>query len=422
MLNPQIATAVEKLDYRVTIGDVAAQAGLEINQTQAGLLALASDVSAHLQVAETGDITYVFPKNFRAILRNKYFRIRLQEAWNQLWTILFFLIRISFGIFLLLSIALIFISIAIIVFAYTSSQEDNRGGNSRRGDMSFFPSYWISDLWWWFSFNPGHHSSRLKASQKSTSSLNFFEAVFSVLFGDGNPNAELEEKRWQTIGQVIRKHQGAVIAEQVMPYLDLASPQTDEDFMIPVLSRFNGYPKVSETGHLIYRFPELQTTARHRDPIQVSDSLQEQRWKFTQAGSGQVLLTLGLGGLNLIGGAMLFGLLQDPAIVVQLGGIVAFVSSILWLLLAYGIGFLAIPLGRYFWIQAQNQKIAARNTQRMTSAIAISRPQSELQQKLALTQAYRQEVVLSDQDLAYTTERDLLDQSFDPLSSDQSER
>ena len=247
--------------------------------------------------------------------------------------------------------------------------------------------------------------------------MNFFEAVFSVLFGDGNPNADLEETRWQTVGQVIRNNKGAVIAEQIRPYLEVQGLQTDEDFMIPVLSKFNGYPEVSEEGHIIYRFPDLQTTANDRAPVRVSDSLQEDPWRFTRAGSGQVLLTLGLGGLNLVGGAMLFGMLRDPSIAVQLGGIVAFVSSILWLLLAYGVGFLAIPLGRYFWIQFQNQKIAGRNTERMKAAVAMNRPQPELQQKLALTQQYQQQIVLSEQDLAYTTEKDLLDQSFDQLSS-----
>ena len=42
-LNSKIMTAVEQLNYRVTVGDVATQAGLDINQTERGLLALASE-------------------------------------------------------------------------------------------------------------------------------------------------------------------------------------------------------------------------------------------------------------------------------------------------------------------------------------------------------------------------------------------
>ncbi|HAG85743.1 MAG TPA: hypothetical protein DCL61_32540, partial [Cyanobacteria bacterium UBA12227] len=93
--NPTIIKAVEQLGYRVTVGDVAARAGLNINLAERGLLALASDAGGHLQVAESGEIAYLFPKNFRSILRNKFLRLRLQDWWEKVWRILFYLIRIS---------------------------------------------------------------------------------------------------------------------------------------------------------------------------------------------------------------------------------------------------------------------------------------------------------------------------------------
>ncbi|NET17284.1 MAG: hypothetical protein F6K08_32955, partial [Okeania sp. SIO1H6] len=70
--NPAIMTAVENLEYRVTVGDVAAKAGLDVKVAEQGLLALATDAGGHLQVSETGEIAYLFPKNFRGILRNKF--------------------------------------------------------------------------------------------------------------------------------------------------------------------------------------------------------------------------------------------------------------------------------------------------------------------------------------------------------------
>ena len=30
--------------------------------------------------------------------------------------------------------------------------------------------------------------------------MNFFEAIFSYVFGDGDPNVGWEEERWQTVG------------------------------------------------------------------------------------------------------------------------------------------------------------------------------------------------------------------------------
>src|ERR671933_784274 len=129
-LDPKIMKAVEQLGYRVTVGDVAAQAGLNINLAQQGLLALASDAGGHLQVADSGEIAYLFPKNFRSILRNKFLRLQLQEWWGKVWRVLFYLIRISFGIILMASIALIMIAIAIIVITISMNSNSNSSGGS----------------------------------------------------------------------------------------------------------------------------------------------------------------------------------------------------------------------------------------------------------------------------------------------------
>ncbi|MEM9138061.1 MAG: hypothetical protein AAGB01_12055 [Cyanobacteria bacterium P01_F01_bin.42] len=403
MVNPQIASAVEQLDYRVTVGEVSARAGLEINTAQAGLLSLASDVGANLQVSEYGDITYLFPRNYRSILRNKYFRLRLQELWQKVWAVLFYLIRISFGIFLVVSIALIFAAIAILVMSTSSDRDDRRGSSFNVGGL-----FWMNDLLWWFS--PGHRRRR----ERKAGGMNFFEALFSVLFGDGNPNADLEQQRWQTIGAVIRSNKGAITAEQVMPYLDLPENLGDEDFMIPVLSRFNGYPQVTDQGELIYHFPELQTLAVERQQQYIPSVLRESPWQFSSASSTQVGWTVGLGVLNLVGALALGSMLSDSAIAVgQTAGFVGFVGSILGILLAYGVGFLAIPLGRYFWIQSQNKKIQVRNGQRQQRAIAVQSPSASLKQKLQAAEQLQSEVVLSEESIAYTTEKDLLEQAFD---------
>ena len=204
--NPAIMQAVEKLGYRVTIGDVATQAGLNIGLASQGLLALASDAGGHMQVAESGDIVYEFPRNFRDVLRNKYLRLQLQEWWKKIWKVLFYLIRISFGILLIVSIVLIYVAIIIIITSSKSDQDDDRGGNFS-GGFFYFP-----DIFWYLSPNyDGYRQER----NREKSELNFLEAVFSFLFGDGDPNANLEERRWQEIGAVIRNNRGAVVAEQI---------------------------------------------------------------------------------------------------------------------------------------------------------------------------------------------------------------
>jgi len=413
--NPAIAKAVEQLDYRVTVGDVAAQAGLEVNFAQQGLLALASDAGGQLQVSESGEIAYLFPQNFRAIARNKYWKLRWQEGWEKVAGILFYLLRISFGIVLILSILLMVAAIAVLFVYINSNKDDNNESRGGGGGVVFFPRIWGPDLFWWI--DPGSwrsRRSRARSHPAQPSEMSFLEAVFSFLFGDGDPNADLEERRWQTIGAVIRNAQGAVVAEQISPYLDSIETRhwEDENYMIPVLARFNGYPQVSKAGAIVYAFPELQVTAGNSERQAIPDFLEEQRWRFSAASSGQIFLAAGLGSLNLILAFVLYSLLQDPS-AAGIGGYVGFVASIYWFLLGYGVAFLGLPLIRHFWNQWRNPKIEARNQERRDRAQHLNSASATLQRKLADAQQFASREVVREGDLAYTTETDLLAQNLD---------
>lgn len=413
---PEIMKSVEQLNYRVTVGDVAANAGLEINLAQQQLLALAADAGGHLQVAESGDIVYLFPKNFRSILRNKYWRIALQEWWEKVWKVLFYLIRISFGIVLIASIILMAIAITIIVIAISSNSDSDSGSssggsrNSSRGG-NFFVFFNFSDLFSPFYFNYGDNYRQTRNNSGERNKLNFLEAVFSFLFGDGLPNPDLEERRWQEIGAVIKNNRGAIVAEQIAPYLDdiSASSKEYEDYIIPVLARFNGYPEVAPDGGIIYYFPELQVTALKRKIQAKSSYLRESLWKFSQAGSGQIMLAIGLGAVNIIL-ALVLGYLLTGETAAQLGGLVGFVASIYLILLGYGIAFLVIPLIRYFWIQWRNEAIKKRNIQRERRAMELNRADENLRRKIAYASQFAAQKVIGDEDITYSTETDLLEQ------------
>ncbi len=421
-LQPEIMKSVEQLGYRVTVGDVAAKSGLNINLAQQGLLALASDVSGHLQVAESGDIIYLFPENFRTILRNKYWKLQLKETWEKIWKVLFYIIRISFGIILLASILLMVIAITVIIIGISSSRDGdnnsgNRGGSYRGGGFFFFPNF--GDLFWIFYPDYGYrrygHDHTRRANNKSSDEMNFLEAIFSFLFGDGDPNYNLEERRWKAIGTIIKNNKGSIIAEQVAPYLDNInqSNQENEDYILPVLTRFNGTPEVSPDGQLIYYFPELQVTVQESTQKSISSYLRERIYKFSEASKSQLTLAIGLGALNFILALVLGSFLKDPSIVAQLGGFIAFVDSIYWLLIGYAIAFLGIPAVRYFAIQARNSKIEQRNGKRRERTERLQNKDQTIQHKLEYASQFANQAILQQSDIAYTTEKDILQQEVE---------
>lgn len=408
--NPGLMQAIEQLDYTVTVGDVAAQAGLDVKEVQRELMNLATVTRGHLLVADSGDIVYRFPENFRFLLRQRFWRLRLQEWWGRIWPVLFYLIRISFAILLLISIVVIYVAIFALL---VSSQRDGERQEGRSGDNLNFliPYFAFRPGWFWIlSFDYTHHPQLSQRRQTRKPEMNFLEAVFSFLFGDGNPNANLEAERWQAIATVIGRHQGAVVAEQIAPYLDEIEASWDknyEDYMLPVLLRFNGQPEVSPVGELVYHFPELQTRTAQHQTQWVRSFLEEKPWPFSAATSGQITGAIALGVINL-GGALVLGTMLQ-----QIGGVAGILAVIYGLLLAYGLAFLATPLIRYFWLQRRNRAIGKRNQARRARVQQLETADTTLQQKLAYAKEFALETVISQTDIAYTTEKSLLEQEVE---------
>ncbi|MCY7321173.1 MAG: hypothetical protein LH660_05070 [Phormidesmis sp. CAN_BIN36] len=411
--DPAIVKAVERLDYRVTVGDVAAQAGLDVNLAERGLLVLASAAGGQLQVAESGEVVYLFSNDFQDVLRNKFFQLQVKEWLDRIWRTIFYLIRISFGIVLMLLIALAIVAVILLALAANSSRGDrDDGGGISIPNMGFPNFFWI--------FYPNYYdrydrpSPRRRNQGAADSDINFLEAVFSFLFGDGNPNADLEERRWQSIAMVIRNSRGAVIAEQIAPFLDEVGTGYDqeyEQYMLPVLARFNGRPEVSAEGQIVYHFPDLQTTVAEPRRKSVGDYLQEYRYVFSRASRGQRVAAASLGALLLALAIVLNVWLSGGILLV--GTAASFVKAIAVLSLGYSATYLSIPIIRNFWIGRRNRKISDRNGERQQRARLLEQADPTIEQKLSYAQQFAAETVIRDDDLIYTTERDLIDQESD---------
>lgn len=429
-VNPTIAKAVETLDYRVTVGDVAAQTGMNVEQSRQDLLVLASAAGGHLQVSEAGEIAYVFPKNFRGVIRNRSLRSQLKAWWDKVWSVLFYLIRISFGLILIASIVLVVLAIIVIVVAMQSQQRENNrsSGGFGRGYGGGMPRVWISPTWY-YVFLPNYYERRRRyysmprsrsrsAPRQAESEMGFLEAVFSFLFGDGNPNANLEERRWQEVAAVIRNNKGAIAAAQVTPYLDQLGTGYDleyENYMLPVLTRFNGKPEVSPDGNLIYYFPDLQVSAAQQGHTPVQAYLKERPWVFSQASSTQLQWAAGLGIFNLAAIIVLDSLMNSGNLsaAVLSTGLVGFVNSIFWFLVAYGVGYLLVPIVRYIWIKMRNQKIESHNEMRQERAIALQDADPVVLKSIDYARQFAAETIVNAENLAYTTEKDLLQQNVE---------
>jgi hypothetical protein len=390
--------------YRVTIGEVAAESGVPLAEARRELTLLARDTQGHLQVSEQGEVIYEFSPQWKQILEQKQFKEQLLSFWNSIKGTLFYAVRISFGIVLVLSILIIVVALIALYIAANS----NRSSDDRRDDDGFsfggggFGYFWNPYIFYW-----GDPYDRQQERRQRGEKMGFLEGVFSFIFGEGDPNRDVEERRWRLIGRKIRQEQGVVTAEQLAPYLE--GPYNEqEDYVLPALVKFDGQPQVSDSGELVYVFPQLQVSANESYESGTTEALVEKSWKFSEA-DGTTLTWAGLLGVaNFLGAWFLaFQFDQIPA---EFGGYLGWVEAIMPFLLAYGTLFLAIPAYRYFTLGSKNIAVDKRNAFRANRVKVLKSPDAKLQKKIAWAKQFTRKQVIGKEDVIYSTDRELIDQ------------
>ncbi|XP_062005322.1 uncharacterized protein At5g03900, chloroplastic-like [Rosa rugosa] len=417
--------AVDACGRRVTVGDVAGRAGLKLHEAQNALQALASDTQGFLEVSDEGDVLYVFPRDYRAKLVGRSFIMRVEPLLEKAKAGAEYLARVSFGTTLFASIILVFAAILVALIAIALNENvdvipsTSSTSSFASGGSSYRTSYDYSiDVF--PSCRTEVYRKQKEKPQPVVGTLKFGESFFSFVFGDGDPNRGIEEKRWKLIGNYISSNGGVVAAEELAPYLDIETTGdtlTDEAYILPVLSRYEGQPLIDEEGNILYQFPSLQRTASRKMGIcpeivgEADKFFKEEKWQFSKTSIAKRAMVVGLGGLNVFGVLILSGLLQDP-IVAQVG-FIKFITSINPLLQIYAGFFFVIPLFRWFVLLKTNADIEKRNQARKQFAQDIELPDLSLRRKLLSARNMAQRIVIGLDRIVYTSRKDLFEQELD---------
>lgn len=227
-VSESVIKAVEALrrQPRQTVADIAAAAGLPLTKAADEAVKLAALTGAAIDVSESGDIAYRFPSDVRGALRSRSFRAAVTMTWRRIAPALFTASRIGFGALLIISIVVTFLAIAALSAA--SSRDDDR--RESRSSMYFGPRLFFGpDIFdvIFYSNRYGYNRRRNERSWPAgdREGMSFLEAVYSFVFGDGDPNADFEDRRWRAVATLIRANRGAVTADQLAPLLDPPSHQ-----------------------------------------------------------------------------------------------------------------------------------------------------------------------------------------------------
>ncbi|WP_136988037.1 hypothetical protein [Synechococcus sp. UW179B] len=413
-----------------TTTDVAIATGMPLDVIEPRLLSLAVASGAQLRVADDGNVTYVFSAQLRRLLLARSWKLRLDACLRKVWSLLFWIIRCSFGVVLVVLVVLISLLVLLLGLALFWAEDDAANAllSLVGGGFELIVRIVVAvltDQFWIGS--PGRFPAA--DEQSPPQRVAFLESVYSILFGDGDPNQALETRRWQRIGGFLRHRDGVVIAEDLAPLLDLADPpfathssvtqsseialaseQADQG-MLSVLLHFDGRPQVTEQGDLLYCFPSL-----HHRSVEASSAedhalaegaslpLRERRIAFTHANQSQRqaygFLVVSLLGLSLL--LLHWSLPLSAALV----GIACFG-------LGYSLLLLALPLLRWFGWRRSNAAIHQRNRWRQQWADWAQLHRDALVSKRLEAARLRKNLPRISDGMVYTTENDLLTQPID---------
>ena len=380
------------------------------------LLSLAVASGAQLRVADDGNVTYVFPAQLRRLLLARSWRLRFAACLRKVWSLLFWMIRCSFGVVLVVLVVVISLLVLLLGLALFWAEDDAANallsivGGAFELIIRIVVAV-LTDQFW--NGSPGRFPSA--DEQSPPQRVAFLESVYSVLFGDGDPNKALEARRWQRIGGFLRYRGGVVIAEDLAPLLDLETPPSAakaDQGMLPVLLHFDGRPQVTERGDLLYSFPSLQhrpeeassSPQAHSIVDDASLPLRERRIAFTHANNEQ-RWTYGILVLSLFGLSLLLLNWSLPLSAVLVG--IAFFG------LGYSFLLLALPLLRWFGWRRANAAIHQRNRWRQQWADWAQLHRDVLVSKRLEAARWRKGLPRISDGMVYTTEHDLLTQPID---------
>eukprot|EP01039_Chlorochromonas_danica_P000375 gene375-407_t len=374
-------------------------------------MALATLSQAVLEVTEDGEILYSFPPNIDSVVAKKSFLRKMQLSYEKIQPVVNYGFRISFGVFLLTSLFLVIIALQTVSMEASVEHHRLKERDRREQEENRLHGYHRSMV-----FNMNMHTlfqpdtlHFILSSQHDANHdrpMNFLEACYSFLFGDGDRNRGYEEKLWIGAAEAIRRNGGVVVAEQLAALLPTPPPMrsaldeaervnVDESWLLPLVLKYNGNPVVSPRGHIVYRFDELmispnlpptKAVKRNKKILdEDKDSVPMEQLQTFSSASGNQLLAAGMLGVANFWGVMTLGrmlsILPRGAISAGLLGVARKFYPALWL---YAIAYLAFPAGRWIYQETVvNKKIQTRNMLRQIWKRKLEKPDPILSEKLA---------------------------------------
>jgi hypothetical protein len=373
-----------------TIADIVAQTALPLQTVRELAPQAADEYSARLEVTESGEIRYSFPRGFTSKYRGFSAALRraAEKAGKGLrvfgtWLFKIWIMTMLLGYFVLFM--LIALASLLISTAASASGSNSRSGDRGGGLGGLYLSSSIFNLIiriWFYSELTRSMDRRYYDNPRAPRPRGrpLYKAIFSFVFGEEDRDADRIAREKKALIAFLHTHRGVVSLPEYMALSGL-SPSEAEEELCSRCAEFGGMPEVTDEGTLVYRFDEL--LLRSDAPLPGTSPVIRGLKKFsgnTKKMNGWFAL---INGINLVFGSyFLFNALNTGAILTQAHFNAApYLYKITYVLLSNltaaplpfitaGLGLIPIIFSAFFWgipalryalLRRENEKIKLGN-------------------------------------------------------------
>jgi hypothetical protein len=389
----KVTGALRRQSKGATVADIVARTALPLETVRELVPVAADEYSGRLEVTESGEIRYSFPRGFTSKYRG--IRSTLGRAFRALkkggktagkaafkvW-IMVMLVG-YFVLFMLIALGAMLLSVAASSQSNSNSRSSSRGGGI--GGFYLAGSLFNTIIRIWFYselFNMDRrYSGRQGVPKPKKRPLH--KSIFDFVFGPDDPNARWDEREKQAVIAYIQGNKGVISAPEFAAITGL-TPDEAEERLTAYCAEFGGSPEATEDGTVVYRFDELlrRSDKQNRSFPGLSGPIKRLKAFSSNSRKANGWFAL-INGVNLLfGGYFLFNALNTGAILTQAhfqassyvyGVTYVLASQIIenplplitlglgWVPLIFSVLFWITPVLRFFSNKKENETIKLEN-------------------------------------------------------------
>jgi hypothetical protein len=270
----QVVEAFRRQRQGSTVADIVAKTALPLQRVRELVPLAADEYSARLEVTESGEILYSFPRGFVSKRRGFKARFgRFMEKFGRglkiaaqtlfkVWTMA--MLVGYFVLFMVIALG----ALAISVAASSSNSSNNRSSRNSGGMGGMFFASGIFDMiiriWFYSELTKSLDPRQSGAPAKRPRGRPLYKAIFSFVFGDGDPNADWDSREKQAVIAYLQANSGVISLPEFMTLTGKDRVEAEER-LASYCVEFGGMPEATEDGTVVYRFDELLLRADKRD-------------------------------------------------------------------------------------------------------------------------------------------------------------